>query len=394
MPPLRGSCAHGEWRHRAFLTGRGPGRVGSVTSSGPSLPGGMGRACGVRGVGRVGCGVLGPVGAVLHIRSGPANGGSLESCGNAPALNVVEILPCAERAPLHMGACPLKTNILERTPESCGKPGIDPCGRTLSNVQHPRNRPEGIPHRPGGARWEAGPARIPQEAAPPHQSPAPRRRSGEKDSMSLSYQKGLGGGVGHLLRPPRRDVHFALENNGWSYAFECEAHVWAPETSGGAGRVGAAARGIAGVLVTAAAPGEGAWRRRLVQICCKDPGRAESVREETLVFRASSRGRSRPGAPLQQIWTRPHLKTVPGAPPAPLRVSPSAWCHRWRRGTPAQRFRGSAGGPPNCEGYSEVVLKAWGVKVVVTVCSGGSSSSKGLLRRRPSASPGCDARGR
>ena len=155
-----------------------------------------------------------------------------------------------------------------------------PAGTPRSNVQHPRNRPEGIPHRPGGARWEAGPARIPQEAAPPHQSPAPRRRSGEKDSMSLSYQKGLGGGVGHLPRLPRRDVHFALENNGWSYAFECEAHVWAPETSGGAGRVGAAARGIAGVLVTAAAPGEGAWRRRLVQICCKDPGRAEACEKK------------------------------------------------------------------------------------------------------------------
>ena len=256
-----------------------------MTSSGPSLPGGMGRACGVRGVGRVGCAVLGPVGAMLHIRSEPANGGSLESCGNALALNVVEILPCAERTPLHMGACPLKTNILERTPESCGKPGIDPCGRTLSNVQHPRNRPEGIPHRPGGARWEAGPARIPQEAAPPHQSPAPRRRSGEKDSLSLSHQKGLGGGVGHLLRPPRRDVHFALENNGWSCTFECEVHVWAPETSGGVGRVGAAARGIAGVFVTAAAqpaaaPGEGAWRRRLVQICCKDPGRAEACEKK------------------------------------------------------------------------------------------------------------------
>ena len=52
------------------------------------------------------------------------------------------------------------------------------------------------------------------------------------------------------------------------------------------------------------------------------PGSRRSVREETLVFRASSRGRSRPGAPLQQIWTRPRLKTVPGAPPAPLRVSP------------------------------------------------------------------------
>ncbi len=46
------------------------------------------------------------------------------------------------------------------------------------------------------------------------------------------------------------------------------------------------------------------------------------------------------------------------------------------------------------EGYSGVVLKTWGVKVLVAVCSGGSSSSGGLLRGRPSASPGCDARGR
>ena len=33
-------------------------------------------------------------------------------------------------------------------------------------------------------------------------------------------------------------------------------------------------------------------------------------------------------------------------------------------------------------------MKTWGVKVAVAVCSGGSSSSGGLLRRRPSASPG------
>ena len=32
-------------------------------------------------------------------------------------------------------------------------------------------------------------------------------------------------------------------------------------------------------------------------------------------------------------------------------------------------------------------MKTWGVKVVVAVCSGGSFSSGGLLRRRPSASP-------
>ena len=301
-------------------------------------------------------------------------------------------------APSAHGSQPAKNQHSRNNPGIMRKTPNWPAGTPRSNVQHPRNRPEGIPHRPGGARWEAGPARISREAAPPHRSPAPRRRSSEKDSLSLSYQKGLGGGVGHLLRPPRRDVHFALENNGWSCTFECEVHVWAPETSGGVGRAGAAARGIAGVFVTAAAqpaavPGEGPGGAGCPNLLQR-PGSRRSVREEILVFRASSRGRSRPGTPLQQIWTSPHLKTVPGAPPAPLRVSPSAWCHRWRRGTPAQRFRGSAGGPPNCEGYSEVVLKAWGVKVVVTVCSGGSSSSKGLLRRRPSASPGCDVRGR
>ena len=51
---------------------------------------------------------IGAARAMLHIRPGPAGGGSAESCGNTPALNTVETLPCAERAPLHMGARPLK----------------------------------------------------------------------------------------------------------------------------------------------------------------------------------------------------------------------------------------------------------------------------------------------
>ena len=33
-------------------------------------------------------------------------------------------------------------------------------------------------------------------------------------------------------------------------------------------------------------------------------------------------------------------------------------------------------------------MKTWSVKVAVAVCSGGSSSSGGLLRRRPGACPG------
>ena len=58
----------------------------------------------------VGRAVSGPVGAVLHIRSGPATGGSAQSRGNIPELNAGEILPCAERVPLHMGEHRRKTS--------------------------------------------------------------------------------------------------------------------------------------------------------------------------------------------------------------------------------------------------------------------------------------------
>ena len=121
-----------------------------------------GRMCGVR-----------PVGAMLHIRLGPANGGSLESCGNALALNVVEILPCAERPPLHMGASPLKTNTLGITPESCGKLRIGPRERRAPMCSTPATGPRGSRTAREGPRWEAGPARIPREAAPTAPVPGP-----------------------------------------------------------------------------------------------------------------------------------------------------------------------------------------------------------------------------
>ena len=50
-----------------------------------------------------GCAERGLVEAELHIRPEPVIGGSAESCGNAPAFNAGEILPCAERPSLHMG---------------------------------------------------------------------------------------------------------------------------------------------------------------------------------------------------------------------------------------------------------------------------------------------------
>ena len=74
------------------------------------------------------CGI-GTAEAVLHIRPGPASDGSAESCGNVPAFNAGEILPCAERPALHMGARLLRTDILVGVAESCGKLEVDPRGR-------------------------------------------------------------------------------------------------------------------------------------------------------------------------------------------------------------------------------------------------------------------------
>ena len=116
------------------------GECGSAVS-------GRGGRARVRGIGRAG--------AVLHIRPGPVGGGSAESCGNAPAFNAVEILPCAEGPALHMGTRPLRTNILGRTPESRGKLEVDPWGATLSDVQHHRTGWEELPpnrQRPSSRR--------------------------------------------------------------------------------------------------------------------------------------------------------------------------------------------------------------------------------------------------
>ena len=89
------------------------------------MRGGCGLAVSGRGRRVRMCGI-GRAGAVLHIRPGPVGGGSVESCGNAPAFNAVEILPCAEGPALHMGADPLNTGILEKTPEPRGKLKVDP----------------------------------------------------------------------------------------------------------------------------------------------------------------------------------------------------------------------------------------------------------------------------
>ena len=116
----------------------------AATCTRPTAPGStLGAVARVAGSGvsgrrrRTHCAVRGLVGAVLHIRPGPARGRSAESCGNTPALNAVEILPCAERLPLHMGARPLKTDVLGRAAESRGNLSIGPQGRRPSMCNTP-----------------------------------------------------------------------------------------------------------------------------------------------------------------------------------------------------------------------------------------------------------------
>ena len=85
------------------------------------------------------CGA-GPVGAVLHIRPGPAVEGSAESCGNALTINSGEILPCAERAPLHMGERQQEDDDLREPRNRAEKPESDrgvsslPCAITSATV--------------------------------------------------------------------------------------------------------------------------------------------------------------------------------------------------------------------------------------------------------------------
>ena len=136
------------------------------------MRGGCGSAVSGRGRRARMCGI-GAVEAVLHIRPGPAGDGSAESCGNSPALNAVEILPCAEGPSLHMGARPLKTDILARTPESRGKPTIDPRPPPLPMCNTPARPEKNL--APPGSDPPAGPA-APRSAPIGSEAPADREK--------------------------------------------------------------------------------------------------------------------------------------------------------------------------------------------------------------------------
>ena len=147
----------------------------------------------------------------------------------------------------------------------------------------------------------------------------------------------------------RRDVRPALESSGRNRLLESEIHSRCQEAPGARhrdprGRAGlsrtAVRRGTPGaatredeplVDVLVGPPGRSGCRRgrrpargappgaRSGAGCpnlLQRPGSSRSAGRETLIFRASSRGRSRRGAPLQQIRTdrRPDQSHAPHAP--------------------------------------------------------------------------------
>ena len=128
----------------------------------------------------------------------------------------------------------------------------------------------------------------------------------------------------------RRDVHFALENDGWNCTFECEVHVSAP--GGGADRPESGVIAAAAVRAGARVDPPGARGGAVCPNLPQRPGSRRSTERESLIFRAFIRGRSRPGAPLWQIWTRPR----PG-PPQESHAHHHALAHSRHRADPDPR---------------------------------------------------------
>ena len=184
------------------------GAGGRVRGGVVSAVSGRGRRARMRGIGRAG--------AVLHIRRGPAGDGSAESRGNSPALNAVEILPCAERPALHMGARPLKTDILEEPRNHAENPEPARAGAALqcATPPHGPGRTPGAPpeNSPGRNSPATGHPPGPRREPEPHPNPAgdrPHRTGhwatapGEKDSMTPSpMSAGTGAHPKVTRRPP------------------------------------------------------------------------------------------------------------------------------------------------------------------------------------------------
>ena len=151
------------------------------------------------------CGI-GPVGEALHIRPRPAGGGSAESCGNVPAFNTVEILPCAEGSVLHMGNRLLKTDVLGRVAESCGKHGIRLRGRPFRMCSAPATGKVIL----GSSEWcwwdscgdpGRGRVQICHKGAPGRDRPRMKPRNINDSLPAFRLDPGLCGRFGQLATP-------------------------------------------------------------------------------------------------------------------------------------------------------------------------------------------------
>ena len=145
---------------------------------------------------------------------------------------------------------------------------------------------------------------------------------GRRGSVRAVAVRGWREGVGPL---PRRDVHFALEmcvlhsrmtvGTALSSAKCTSRRPGAPR---GDGRAVAAVRWRLRRTLPWARPADrgappGARGGAVCPNLLQRPPSHRSAGGESLIFRASSRGRSRRGAPLQQIWT----SSRPGTPREP-----------------------------------------------------------------------------
>ena len=120
------------------------------------------------------------------------------------------------------------------------------------------------------------------------------------------------------------------------------------------------------------------------------PRSSRSTGGETLIFRASSRGRSRRGAPLQQIWTRPHPR--PSQKPHQPHPAPAAFSLATPRcGGGACGARGAPGRPRFCAINAEVGAGRLAGAAAVVVASHRPRGAPAAAAHRTRA-PGARAR--
>ena len=201
-------------------------------------------------------------------------------------------------APSAHGSPPTKNRRSRKNREIARKSLHRSAGAPPFNVQHTRTDREEDPATRAVRRPRATPLSLSQPF-----SPGRRRCSGAGPAPRSAPTATV-----PLLR---RDVHFALENDGWNCTFECEVHVSAP---GGVRR---------GLRPPRGAPPRGTRRRRLSKSVAKariEPGPARRIVDIPRFF-------SPPipswGAFAADLDT-PRPRNAPGAPPAPSRARPPA----------------------------------------------------------------------